>query len=326
VVIGNRALSGNPMTQFCAYLVTNQETGKQYVGIVGRNGKTIAARWKEHCNKSDRRSGHLYLHRAIRKHGRQVFTVEHIASALSWDDLCATERSLILQYGTRAPAGYNMTGGGQGAFNPTEETRAKLRLTVWKPGVPRSAEIRAKLSAACMGRKLSAETIAKIRAKTIGQTRSTETKQAIASALEGKKRPPEFGQRLSALALERGPSAAQLAWLTEGQRGRKASAETRARMSAAHTGSKQSDETKTKMRLAWERRRAEGKVPGPLTSEQRAKITAAGMGRAPSAETRAKIARAAIGRKASEETKRILREDWVRRRQKANRQKSTRLG
>jgi group I intron endonuclease len=306
------------MTQFCAYLVTNEEMGKQYVGIVGRKGKTIRARWKEHCNNSGRGSGY-YLHRAIRKYGRHAFTVEHIASARSWDDLCATERSLILQYGTLAPAGYNMTGGGQGAFNPTEETRAKLRLTVWKPGVPRSEEVRAKLSVACMGRTLSAETIAKIRAKTIGQKRSAETKQAIAAALKGKKRPPEVGRRLSAAALARGPSAAQIAWLTVGQRGRKASVEARARMSAAHTGSKRSEETKAKMRLAWERRRAEGKVPGPLTPEHRAKISAAGMGRAPSVETRAKLVRAATGRTATEETKRILREAWVRRRERSAR-------
>lgn len=306
------------MTQFLAYLVTNNETGKLYVGIVGRSGKTIKARWKEHCNNADYGSGY-YLHRAIRKYGRHAFTIEHIASAVSWDDLCATERTLIGQYGTLAPAGYNMTGGGQGAFNPTEETRAKLRLTVWKPGVPRSAEVRAKLSVSCMGRKLSPETIAKIRAKTTGQKRSAETKQAIAIALTGKKRPPEFGRRLSALALARGPSAAQLVWLTEGQRGRKASAEVRAKMSAAHTGSKRSEETKAKMRLAWERRRAEGKVPGPLTLEQRAKVSAAGMGRVPSAETRAKIAQAATGRKASDETKRILREAWVRRRERSAR-------
>lgn len=308
------------MTQFRAYLVTNKETGKQYVGIVGRNGKTIGARWKEHCFNADYGSGH-YLHRAIRKYGRPAFTVEHIASALSWDDLCATERALILQYGTLAPVGYNMTGGGQGAFNPTEETRAKLRLSVWKPGVPRSAEVRAKLSVASMGRKLSAETIAKIRAKTIGQKRSAETKQAIAAALTGKKRPPEFGQRLSTLALARGLSAAQLTWLTEGQRGRKASAETRAKMSAAHTGSIRSEETKAQMRLAWEQRRAEGKVPRPLTPEQRAKVSAAGIGRVPSAETREKLAQAAIGRKASDETKRILREAWVRRRAKQQRAK-----
>jgi hypothetical protein len=73
------------------------------------------------------------------------------------------------------------------------------------------------------------------------------------------------------------------------------------------------------MRLAWDRRRAEGKVPGPHTPEQRAKITAAGMGRVPSAETRAKIAKAHTGKKASEETRRILVEAWERRREKKQR-------
>ena len=71
------------------------------------------------------------------------------------------------------------------------------------------------------------------------------------------------------------------------------------------------------MRLAWERRRVGGKVPGPLTMEHRAKISAAGKGRQLSLETRAKIARAKTGKKASEETRQILREAWVRRRAKS---------
>jgi hypothetical protein len=38
------------MDQFRAYLITNIINGMRYVGIVGRNGKTIRARWREHCN------------------------------------------------------------------------------------------------------------------------------------------------------------------------------------------------------------------------------------------------------------------------------------
>jgi hypothetical protein len=86
-------------------------------------------------------------------------------------------------------------------------------------------------------------------------------------------------------------------------------------MSAAHTGQKRSEETKANMRKVWDRRRAEGKVNGPLSPETRAKIAAAGRGRTPSAETRAKIAAAKMGTKATEETRAILRAAWVKRRQ-----------
>ena len=301
----------------CAYLITNSKSGKQYIGIVGRKGKSIRARWKEHCNDADCGKKN-YLHRAIRKYGRDAFTIEHIASALTWDDICATERTLIAQFGTLAPAGYNMTGGGQGGYNPAEETRAKLRLTSWKPGVTRSEEVRAKISAATMGRVISPEQIEKTRAKIIGQKRTAETKAAIGAALKGKTRSPEIRQKFSAIRRALGMSPALTAWVTDGQRGRKMSAETRKKMSEAGSRRKATEKTKAKMSLAWERRRAEGKVPGPLTPEQRAKISAAGMGRTPSPETRAKIAAAATGRTASEETKKVLREAWVRRREKAS--------
>src|SRR5262245_22274024 len=67
------------------------------------------------------------------------------------------------------------------------------------------------------------------------------------------------------------------------------------------------------MREAWKRRRAKRKANGPLSPEDQAKISAAGMGRAPSAETRIKIAK--TGAKATEESKAILWAAWVKRRQ-----------
>jgi hypothetical protein len=91
------------------------------------------------------------------------------------------------------------------------------------------------------------------------------------------------------------------------------------KQSAASKGKKKSDEAKANMRVAWERRRAEGKVRRSLSPEHRAKNSAAGKGRTPSPETRAKIAQAATGRKASEETRRILREAWVRPRESSTR-------
>ena len=50
----------------------------------------------------------------IRKYGQHASTIEHIGSTYTWEDLCTTERLLILQLGTLAPARYNMTSGGKG--------------------------------------------------------------------------------------------------------------------------------------------------------------------------------------------------------------------
>src|SRR3546814_17579637 len=70
-----------------------------------------------------------------------------------WSVLCTREQDLIVELGCLSPAGYNLTLGGEG--NPgrvvTPETRAKLRLA--HTGKTLSAEHRAQLSAAKMGRK-----------------------------------------------------------------------------------------------------------------------------------------------------------------------------
>src|SRR5215472_14376254 len=34
---------------FRAYLVTNRVNGKQYIGVIGTDGKTVEKRWREHC-------------------------------------------------------------------------------------------------------------------------------------------------------------------------------------------------------------------------------------------------------------------------------------
>src|SRR5262245_41709482 len=115
------ALRGRkPMQQgyvSCAYLVTNIQNGKQYIGIIGTNGKTLSKRWKEHCYEAGYNS-HYLLHKAIRKYGEAAFRVEQIASARSVEDILAVERLLIIQYGTLSPRGYNLASGGEGVFNP----------------------------------------------------------------------------------------------------------------------------------------------------------------------------------------------------------------
>jgi group I intron endonuclease len=280
---------------FCAYLFTNLPNGKQYIGIIGTNGKTISKRWREHCYEAGYKS-HYLLHRAIRKYGEAAFRVEQIASARSLTSILAVERLLIVQYGTLSPRGYNLTSGGEGVFNPAEETRAKIRAFAIARGISQKMHQRA----------LEAN---------LGSKRTPEQRQRIGDSRRGKTRNPASIAKATVTRLAKGMSAAQRAWSIEGQRGRKASPETRAKMSAARTGQKRSEETKAKMREAWNRRRTEGKVHTSLSPETKAKIAAAGRGRSASVETRAKIAAKASGRKATEETKAILREAWVKRRQ-----------
>jgi group I intron endonuclease len=280
---------------FRAYLVTNRRNGKQYIGVIGTNGKTVEKRWREHCYEAAYDS-HYLLHKAIRKYGATAFEVGQIASARTLADILAVERLLIVQYGTLSPKGYNLTSGGEGVFEPAEETRAKMRAFAIARGI--SPEMRQRALEANLGSK-----------------RTLEQRQRIGDSRRGKKRNPLSIAKATATRLAKGPSPAHRAWSTVGQRGRKASDETRAKMSTARTGQKRSEETKARMRAAWDRRRAEGKVNTSLSPEHRAKIAAAGMGRITSEATKAKIAAKATGRKATPETRAILVAAWVKRRQ-----------
>lgn len=160
--------------RFKAYRATNRLNGKVYIGITTTS---IAVRWDEHVRVAMKGSKYGRFPFAIRKYGPGSFDVEHIASAMSWADLCEAEKRLIEQYGSFDPSnGYNATKGGEGAVGIvwTEETK-RLRVASYKrtleskggcvlKGRARAPEIGIKMSALMKGRIFSAETKAKMAA------------------------------------------------------------------------------------------------------------------------------------------------------------------
>lgn len=196
-----------------AYLITNTITGLRYVGITK---KTLAYRWRRHCEMRHNPEGSTCraLARAIAKHGTEAFTIEPLASARTSTDLMALERLLIAQWGTRAPAGYNLTAGGEGGFDPSPETRERL-------------------SQAQRGRIVSKETCRRISEAKTGFRHSAETKKKMSA--ERKTRPIPAGLTMKG---KFGPES--------GMFGKKHTDETRAKMSASHSGKKQSEETRAK--------------------------------------------------------------------------------
>jgi len=127
------------MTEFGRiYCITNAVNGKQYIG---QTRQKLSERWWFHL-RSVRAGSETLLHRAIRKHGAGIFTLEQIDLANSLAELNKKEAKYILEMGTIAPRGYNLTTGGegvtfskeslQGLVNShldhvvTEETRRKL--------------------------------------------------------------------------------------------------------------------------------------------------------------------------------------------------------
>lgn len=102
-------------------------SGKRYVGY---SGDGMAQRWREHIQET-MLGGDRLIHRAIRKYGADSFKHELLAVCDTDAGARVTERQWIASRGTLAPAGYNATGGGEGAC-VSEYLRAKMRAA-WTP-------------------------------------------------------------------------------------------------------------------------------------------------------------------------------------------------
>jgi group I intron endonuclease len=148
------------MTGYTVYIVTNLVNAKQYIGITS----DMDRRWHEHQTDPGR-----VLFQAIKKYGIENFHISYIASAFDFESACDIERLLIKDRGTKAPAGYNLTDGGDGVvgYQHTEET--KKQISEKMKGSKKSAETRAKMSAARLGIKYSEETKSKISASKKGK-------------------------------------------------------------------------------------------------------------------------------------------------------------
>ena len=107
------------------YCITNAANGKRYVGLTTR---TINERWSSHvcAAKKDREKSCRLIARAIRKYGKDAFTITEIDSAESVDELRRKECEWIERLGTVSPGGYNLTGGAEGhvVWHPESKARA----------------------------------------------------------------------------------------------------------------------------------------------------------------------------------------------------------
>jgi group I intron endonuclease len=92
----------------CIYLVTNTVDGKKYVGQ--HNKQDITKRWNEHIYDSERGCDYV-LHKAIRKYGKDAFTIEILCIVPNGDAVCRMEEYFAEQFETYVwdePGGYNM--------------------------------------------------------------------------------------------------------------------------------------------------------------------------------------------------------------------------
>ena len=83
-------------------------------------------RWKEHVREFQKGIHYNdYFQRAWDKYGRKNFEYK-IIEYCKKEELGEREIYYIKEFKTKSPNGYNLTDGGEGLLNPSEETRKKI--------------------------------------------------------------------------------------------------------------------------------------------------------------------------------------------------------
>ena len=161
------------MNQYIIYRHQNLTTQKSYIGYTY---KTIEQRWKEHCALSTNGSKYKF-HRAIKKYGIDNWQHEILETCNSIQEVKSNEQYWIEFYDTMH-SGYNMTSGGDGLYEPDEETRFKIGSG--RRNKHCSQEQRSKISASVKS-TMTEELKEKIRART-KEAMTPEIRQKIGKA------------------------------------------------------------------------------------------------------------------------------------------------
>jgi group I intron endonuclease len=97
------------------YKTTNLINNKCYVG-------------KDKYNNPKYIGSGKFLKYAINKYGKQNFKKEIIQICSSLEELNEREIYWIKELNTKVPNGYNLTDGGEGLLNPSEEVRKNISI------------------------------------------------------------------------------------------------------------------------------------------------------------------------------------------------------
>ena len=168
----------------------------RYVGMTKH--ETAEKRFKIHLSAAKKpRKSALPVYDWMRKYEGQV-TYTTVADSLTIKEAQDLERSLIVSYRSTTSRILNCNDGGDGAFNPTPETRKKIGASrKGKPGKPNSPEARAKISDALKGREFSDEWRQKLSEAKKGKTLSEEHKKNLGLAHKGIKHTEDAKKKMS---------------------------------------------------------------------------------------------------------------------------------
>ena len=231
------------------YCITNTVNGKRYIGQTTRTAKQrLTGHYHSHGA-----NGCRALSGAIKKYGRESFSLEVLYEADSRESLDSNEIRLIESYGTQdRKLGYNLASGGSGVGRPSDESIA-LRVAKTK-GTKRSDEFKANVSKFRTGTKHSEETKAKMseaakNRKPVG----AETRAKLSECSKRRVWTDDQKEHLRKIHSGRIISEEQRTQISETLTGKKQSAETIAKRVAKTTGKKRTPETRQKIS---ERRKA----------------------------------------------------------------------
>lgn len=181
------------------YCVTNLVNGKKYIG---QTTMPLSRRWSAHCgtNVSCRA-----LSAAIRKYGRERFTIEQIDAAPTREKLDEMECFYIARFCTMDSAlGYNLREGGNTSA-PSDESRQ--RMSQAKAGTTMPESQRMKIAAALKGKAKTPEHNARVSAAKRNKPFSEEHRSKLSAARIGWVMPESHREAVSRAAKARHAAA-----------------------------------------------------------------------------------------------------------------------
>lgn len=114
------------------YKLTNKLNRKSYIGLTT---KTLSERFEAHSGRAI--SEKSAVQKAIRKYGKENFSIIEIDNANSKEELIAKEIFWIKEFNTFNGFGYNLTFGGDGIINMSQEIKDKISKTKKGKSIPK---------------------------------------------------------------------------------------------------------------------------------------------------------------------------------------------
>ena len=194
------------------YKITCTVDDMAYIGKTAHD--VFKTRIKIHLNGH----GNKELKDAIKKYGKDAFSVEILHDGIIPELLDSYEIEAITKHNTVTPNGYNQNDGGAGVIKHTDETCQKISLakkgksswnkgkSSYRKGIPLSEEHRRRIGLANKGKPsprkgktISQETKDKISKANKGKPYivNKERDKKISNALKGRPRPKEVRQKIS---------------------------------------------------------------------------------------------------------------------------------